>query len=876
MEEKEEDKKINKMDDLTNNLETEGYDDEDMDEGIINIDKQLNQEQQLNIPIYDNIDKEFEQFGKMIGAEDEFNISSKQKNPKELIDENKIMNNILIEEYTEPKNNKNDMEELSKQIKTVETNLNKKHRKDRDDDLLKEFLDDNLNKKKKDDGIDDLGLENINNNIKININKNKYFQKNENEEEDLYPLQQEKIFHRINQMKSLTVLEKEIELCHFIIKYKKRIQAAYEEWEKKKELAIQKLNNIKTNIINGNMNYKSYKKDIEDELNYEQILLNVYLTKDQVSSFGQKEEIKKRINNRIIIINKEINDEIKDEEDEEEEKEKLDTKKENISEINLNLENMGQIESNEEKIKIYIELLLQQYLAAKNYFNENNFKVQEKDCIEKCNQLIIAKTKIQEGNIKEININELPQSIKPEYIYGYNSEDRASKFKEILSQLIKQKDTIEQKKKYFTEKIQKLKKRDFKKIKDSAKDVLNSYQEKINKYHVFIESIKEKFNDKWVPAPLYYYTEEENKVENINKDIPKNVMRIHIGKTNYDKDNIYLKIKLVYDKKELVKEVHLKECQDFNETWDWIFKENEYKNLSTKSLDFEMERKYWYKFGGSNIKGKMKIDLNYLKDNIQLIGDYKIELVSKRTSPSINVSINLRTPFGGKKYETFTNEVFSIKKIYPPFNPKSTNILKASNTNCPNKEIIYKDANININTNNESKQEIIQKPKLDEKNEIETNLKLSPENANDNIISENNITNNPQDNDNTLNQQIKVDKSMFENDELADVDGLDYINSFKVLDYKLKLLEIEISKISDNIPNDLLQKKVLITHKINILKQYITNGNISPQDYYNLIIRQITHDQALFSYLKQENEIEKANLVAIRIQLMNEEIEELK
>ena len=117
---------------------------------------------------------------------------------------------------------------------------------------------------------------------------------------------------------------------------------------------------------------------------------------------------------------------------------------------------------------------------------------------------------------------------------------------------------------------------------------------------------------------------------------------------------------------------------------------------------------------------------------------------------------------------------------------------------------------------------------------------------------------------------------MFENDELADVDGLDYINSFKVLDYKLKLLEIEISKISDNIPNDLLQKKVLITHKINILKQYITNGNISPQDYYNLIIRQITHDQALFSYLKQENEIEKANLVAIRIQLMNEEIEELK
>ena len=64
--------------------------------------------------------------------------------------------------------------------------------------------------------------------------------------------------------------------------------------------------------------------------------------------------------------------------------------------------------------------------------------------------------------------------------------------------------------------------------------------------------------------------------------------------------------------------------------------------------------------------------------------------------------------------------------------------------------------------------------------------------------------------------------------------------------------------------------------KINILKQQIGNGNISPQDYYNLIIQQIIHDQALFSYLKQENEIEKAKLVAIRIQLMNKEIEELK
>ena len=76
--------------------------------------------------------------------------------------------------------------------------------------------------------------------------------------------------------------------------------------------------------------------------------------------------------------------------------------------------------------------MLQQYLSAKDYFKTNDLKEQEKDCIEKCKQIILAKKKIQGGNIKDVNLNELPKSIKPEYIYGYSSDDRVSKFKEIL------------------------------------------------------------------------------------------------------------------------------------------------------------------------------------------------------------------------------------------------------------------------------------------------------------------------------------------------------------------------------------------------------------------------------------------------------------
>ena len=56
-----------------------------------------------------------------------------------------------------------------------------------------------------------------------NTEKKENIKKPENKVEDKYPLQQEKIFHRINKMQSLSVLEKEIEVCKMVIAYKKKI-----------------------------------------------------------------------------------------------------------------------------------------------------------------------------------------------------------------------------------------------------------------------------------------------------------------------------------------------------------------------------------------------------------------------------------------------------------------------------------------------------------------------------------------------------------------------------------------------------------------------------------------------------------------------------
>ena len=703
---KENAKKGNKIDNIMSNLNLEKNEVEDMDDRMDNFEKQFNPGQQFNKLIYDNIDKEFEKNVKIFGVDEEWDVSSSIKNNNELIEEEELLKDILGQNRGDIKKKENDMDELAKALKTADVNLNKKNGKDKDTEALKAIFfgaEDN-NKKKKDElnsilSVADTNLKNKNKD-KMNLirkflikeelgevenseqkkilkkpEKIKKVQKLQSEEEDLYPSQQEKIFHKIVKMNSLTVLEKEINLCNFIIEYKKKKNLDYKEWEKKIDEAKIKLNGIKTIVESGEMDFEKYKKIISNELIYEQKLLNVYIQKDQTSSPNQIDQIKQRIYKRIIIINKELNGDIYDEEENSSKEEKIE---EQFNNKNNSQNTVNKIQSNEDKTKLYIDLLLQQYLSARDYFKENGFKDQEKDCIQKCKQIISAKKKIQNGKIKEVNLNEMPKSIKPEYIYGYSADERTAKFKEILSELIKQKNEIEQKKNAYTEKLKKLKKIEFSKVKDTTKSVLVSFQSKINKYKEIIEGLNEKFKDKWVPAPEYCLNQEEEKVEKINNDIPENSMRIHIGKTNYEKDNVYLKVKLKNGDKELTKEVQLKSNKDFDETWEWKFEKNEYKYLHKKELEIKMERSYWYKFGGSNTKGSAKIDLKSLKDTSQLVGDFNIELVSKRTTPSINLTINLRTPFAEKEYAKVTKEVLNVKKIFPPFNPKVTATISGS------------------------------------------------------------------------------------------------------------------------------------------------------------------------------------------------------
>ena len=851
------------------------FGDDQMDAGFNQFEKNFNPEKEFDMPIYNNIDSQFDNFSKMLGGGDnDIDLNNINNNSNKETEDDKLLKAILGEAGINKTKKKNDdMDEVSKALKMAELNLNKKKGND-DTELLKGILSGagGNNNKKKDDGMDELNnilnmadknlknkdkdemallgkfltKEEMNEGNEEEKKEKKEIKKEENNKiEDKYPLQQEKIFHRINQMKSLTVLEKEIEVCKMIIAYKKKNNLESKEWENKIEQANKQLNDIKLKVENNEMDIEAYKKTIEDELKYEQKLLDVYLPKDQTSTQLQKDTIKKRINIRILVINKEIKDSSNENEEPKNEIKKEEQKEEPKNEIKEEPKDENK-DPNVEKAK-YIDLLLQQYLSARNYFKENELKEQEKDSINKCKDIINAKKEIQLGNIESIDLNLLPTPIKPEYIYGYSNDERTTKFKEIIAEIVKQKEEIVEKKTSYNDKLSKLKKRELEKMKDQAKQVLDSYQSKIDKFDSEIEDIKEKMKNKWIPAPDYCNMPEEEKIEKINKDIPEYTMRIHFGKTDYDKDNIYLKVKLDLGEKEMNKEVKLKSDKNFDETWDWTFEKREFKSLHRKCLEIQMERSYWYKLGGTDVKGNMKVELKNLKDSIKIEGNYKMELQSKRASPSIEIKIELRSPFVDKVYETITKEVFTIKKIYPPFNPKAAEI-PGGPTIIPKKikkeEIKPKEEEI--------KPQEEEKPKPKPKKGEEKPKEEKPKETN------------------------KVDRSMFTEEELADIDGIDYLNSLKVLEHKLKILEDQIAKISGRTPREIMQKKVKMSCKIKLMKQQLENGDVSPKDYFTLLSQQMVHDRQLFALFKQEKDLKNAKIVAERIKIMMEEMNELK
>ena len=814
------------------------------------------------------------------------------------------------------------------------------------------------------------------------------------------------MYHKLKEMKSLTVLEEEIALCDKIIAFKKKRGLEYDNWETKRGLAQDQLNNTKTLIEQGSINFESYKKLIMKELAYEKKILT-FTESDKVSKPYELNEIKRRIEQRINAINKELSQNIEETNEEPPKQEQksssnnkgpnnsqkstsnetaskttmnpkaalaqnipmdsvpenkastqvitnnknqlnpktqpmnqipkqyiiqqkvlvtdpktgkqmyvmknvIDPKyekalkqqailanqnktavispnpqhiiqqkvlvtdpktgkqmyvmknvvdpkyaqqkqvqKEQINNMNpktvvVSSKNNLKIEEQKEaqnkmkeeikKYQLYINTLIKEYTEAKEYFKRNGQEQLANKSRQDLRILISAKQKVDSGRYKEVKLNTLPKTITPEYIYGYTENERMQKFKNILSQLIKDKNDIDEKMKSILEKMKKLRKRELEKAKEAVKPKLDEMKQKKDNIAKLIDILKEKFKDKWTPAPLYEKVMVEDRIEKISYEGAIFGLKIHVGKTDYDKDKTYLKIALqVNQNKVLGKQVHLKQMGDYNEEWKWEFNGDEFKSIAKNYLYVELYRQHTF---SDDKKGQGKIDLGNIRKGTSFKAECKIEIESKRVEPTILFLITPIMPEGKKIYETTQKESIKITKIYPAFTGKQQVELSS-------------DKNTQVN-NQQPKTVVVQKKQ--------------------NIPSKPNTNNNTNVNAN----QPKIDKDKFKAEELADIDIIENLNTLKVLEFKIKELEAKMKKIDGRTPREMLQKKVKMACKKKQLEEGMGDGSVSPQEYMELMKATLEHDQLLAIYMKQNNEEEKYKNLMGRIALIKQEMGELK
>ena len=337
-----------------------------------------------------------------------------------------------------------------------------------------------------------------------------------------------------------------------------------------------------------------------------------------------------------------------------------------------NKENKGNKDDNkainkmsEEQTNVYLESLFKSYYSAKSYFNNNELKEKELDAINCCKKIIEAQDKLKAGKFKEINIDELPKKITPEYITGYTPEKKKEKINEIIEELNKERDET---KKIMDNRIAEGKK-NFNKMKDSDKDKLkqelSEYQNHIKSISKEIDTINKTLISDYTPIPLIKKINKPYKKEKFNLEIEENTMKIKVNGISYTKSNPIVVLGIKGDNININKEIKGKNKEEIYNEFIWQFNEEQYKNLIKNNLEIILGRTYTIK--KTKVKGKGAIQLRKLKDKSYLDETIKLKMESGKSDTNIDIEIFLRCPFVDKEYEDDFREIISIEKIYPEF-----------------------------------------------------------------------------------------------------------------------------------------------------------------------------------------------------------------
>ena len=318
-----------------------------------------------------------------------------------------------------------------------------------------------------------------------------------------------------------------------------------------------------------------------------------------------------------------------------------------------------------EEVKMYIKGLLDEYKAAKEYFNKNGFTLQEKDASEKVNLLQNYLYKYEQYSF--VDYESLPKPISPEYIYNIPISKRNSIFQENIEQYNEKKNELEASLKNEVIKYQKMDKKTFQLLKNDIMSKLENEKSRIDKYKQIIEVFQKRYNNIWTPLPEFTRSLEFVKSEKITFEGCIFKMILHTTKNNYynDKNRFTIKFNMkVNDDKNYFGEVNILSYGNYENDIIWSLQENEWNNLSKYfiNVDFYLD---------NNFKGNQKINITKLKDDFHMTISYPISFLNQQGNAYINFDIKVIMPEGKKITSKNHREIINIKKSFKPFEGKS-------------------------------------------------------------------------------------------------------------------------------------------------------------------------------------------------------------
>ena len=690
---------------------------------------------------------------------------------------------------------------------------------------------------------------------------------------DLCPEQLENKYHNIKFMDSISVLTEEIKLMEKISELYKKSKDdndTYEVFDNKKGQCENRIELINRNIENGIINIVQYSQQVIKTITLQKDLLKRV---DTDKNLKFKEFIKKRINDRLKILEKEYEDlkeaikqqeeEGNDEEEKEEEK-KEEKKKEKKEEKKIEKKVEKKVEKKEEKKKplnpqtALIEDRLEDYQKAKKYFEDNDMpeeQIKKADKIIKILELSIQK--INEGKSKEIDIEKLPKDINYEFIYGMTTKERNEIFMEVLKDLkAKEKDDVE-KLQNMTNGMKGLSANKIKKEMSNIRSILDNLKENVKQDEFNFKVYSEAFKNKWCPAPIVEEIEREVEVPISNKNIAENILLLKVNNIQgIDKKNFNVSLVCKYDTKNTFNANLKKNNIDKYETSIKIEKSG-MKHLWKKNLVLTLQELYKNKILCCSIGNVKQKDIGYLeisfhdfKTSSSIENDFEFTSMNKKEKIgiSINIKLQIREPLVEKEFKTEKKMSKEIMKVFQPFKgPQIQNYDIPSSINIANKDK-FKKKKTNQSKNTTSRTSTINKQQTLNKNPTinKTKPKLDIQYTNDD----------------------------FKPEELVDPSYPDIIVTVKSLEYEMKKLDEKIAKIEGRTPKELRDKKNKMFCKKNILENML-GDQISPSQYANIVKDSIDHHRKLQKYFQDKNEISKEKIVTDRINVLIKEMNEL-